>query len=145
MNYLGLICRQSGCPLFILTEVSAWTAGSGSQPQKSASGPPSLGLASMFDLHPHGGHHCRACSLLQGPRPFKQLALHQRSGRQVLSSSPWLTAHLHLLHQPLVPTSWPTETITYTLLASSTTNAEQQSVTRALGDATLPTAFRTPR
>lgn len=38
MNYLGLICRQSGCPLFILPEVSAWTAGSGSQPQKSASG-----------------------------------------------------------------------------------------------------------
>lgn len=42
----------ASCPLFILAEVFAWTAGPTAQPQKSASGPPLFALASMFGLQP---------------------------------------------------------------------------------------------
>lgn len=57
-----LVCQQrtildkfadvASCPLFILAEVFAWTAGPTAQPQKSASGPPLFALASMFGLQP---------------------------------------------------------------------------------------------
>lgn len=46
---------------------------------------------------------------------------------------------------PRAPASLPPEPIAEKTLSSSATGAELQSVTRALGGATLPTAFRTLR